>query len=200
MKKIKSIQKRNKQFTRATPAQKRVMIAKEAISLIEAKKLIPQGGHYVTFDGKDTSGDYGWIGWIERFSRNDLKTGFKNETLSCQVCQIGQAIVAGTILFNKIKVPTIRGANPEIAAGFVQRWFTPKTIILMECAFEDSLGSQQMEEQYQEDGYGDKITSYAEQERAHNFGQRYDYEDDRSIAIWKNVIENNGEFVPPVEE
>ena len=155
-----------------TLSQKRVAIARDVIKQIAAKRIFISSGEYLSGRHDDI----------------DLNQKNINEVKPCQVCQIGSAIVSGIRLFNQVSIPFNLGANDSKAMNLVTTWFTKKTAVMMEGAFEG--GGGWLTRHYVK-------LSDKELEAAINFYVKHKGDETkRSIAIWRNVIKNKGHFKP----
>lgn len=156
-----------------TKAEIRVAIAKDAIKQIKAGNIKVSPERYLKILDKETL---------------EVSQNFFKKNIPCMVCQIGQAIVCGINLFNQTTAEE-NIMNYEVAMKLVKRWFTPKMAVMMEGAFMP-----------RECGWLTQIyvkVTPKEKESVRHFCSMYSDDTSRSLAIWKNVVKNNGNFVPP---
>lgn len=181
---MKKTTKKKVTFTRLTAAQKRVAIAKDARKQLLATRYKPRRGIYV---GDDLP-DFEYQNYIAKINDRRLfsKAADGGKTFKpCKVCQIGQALVSGIRLFNRLEI-SHQSDQSDFYAG-VSRWFSRKQYIMMEIAFERRDVSAGRNELPAED-----------YQRALNFAKRLHIKRPLalSLAIWKNVIRNKGTFIP----
>lgn len=164
-----------KTFTRLTAAQKRVAIAKDAIKQLVAGRFLASRGTYISDNG---------MYYTDHNRHISQDTVGKRTFKPCRVCQIGQAIVSGIRLFNRLEIDTNTVSGSDLHRE-MRRWFTRRQTNLLETAFERrSLGRR----------IGIWDTGCFD---AVNFGgNKCRTPRALSIAIWKNVIRNKGTFIP----
>jgi hypothetical protein len=170
--KPKNQKTKQKPFGKLTKAQKRVAIAKDAIKQITAKSLTVESGRYVVLPNN--------VAVLNQTSARRMKG-------PCRVCQIGQAIVCGIKLFNETSTESIEGSETNRAMKLVTRWFSEESAVAMEGSFEN------------QDNWVTEnrvVFAYDKLLRIAAFRKRHKTYRARSVAIWKNVIRNKGEFVP----
>lgn len=166
--------KTKKTFSRLTKAQQRVAIAKDAIEQLKARRFVASPGSYIRDKIRDGA------------NRSISQETVGGRTFRpCRVCMIGQAIVSGIRLFNKLEVESCEVSGSGLHHE-LKRWFTSSQAAMLEVAFEKRNVGYRMH------------TWTDEYSAAVNFGHhnkcRTPYS--LSIAIWKNVIKNNGTFKP----
>ena len=66
----------------------------------------------------------------------------------------------------------------------LERWFTPRMLSLIECAFE------------MDNGYGEVYSTLSDRDEAVEFGEDYEDDEERLRAIYQNIIDNAGTFRP----
>jgi hypothetical protein len=180
---------RNKKFKAATAAQKRVLIAKDVIAQIKAKRLKARTGTWVNpvfRDGRD----------MDAFEKFDEKTSSVRELFlekkipACECCALGAMFMSCTLYNNKTTVADlldetmdfeliVRSKNNSFSNGLTQ-FFPKPQLKLIEAAFEGEYGAFQ-------DVCNDKTDLW------------YDTlpnDTKRLIAIMQNIIKNNGTFKP----
>lgn len=177
----------NKEFEAASPAEKRIMIAKDAIEQIEAGQYIARQGVYLQNDDEDGKN------WINSGTKSlygvDLQKWLEDSDNKCRVCAKG-AIFASCIRYTddyspeteiiKITRSTV-GAHKEIDR--LAEYFREGQLELIEIAFEGDI-------------IGSRTISFAEIESAKDFYLGYGSDMKRLKAILDNIIDNGGEFIP----
>ena len=173
----------------------RVAIAKDVIAQIRAKKYKAKNRTYVDFKPKTG------IKKKEFFTEKDVETGkdlqdvIKTRMESCQVCAKGALFVSAIRKFDNFAVEDGMLYNSLYESGgascyannddfldHLRDYFDYDQLELMEYAFEGDCG---------------QVDDYDQEERALAFYHSFKKAEDRLVAIMKNVIKNNGEFIPP---
>ncbi len=155
-------------FKKANKARKRVLIAKDVISQILAKKFIIRSMLYVNVPNQEG----------ETVDQNFV---IKNK---CECCGIGAAFVSALRLGNKYSTKLgvySSELSPSQLHPLLERYFDKKQISLIEACFEKFT---------QEEGVEDK------DEIITKFWKKYNNSEDRAIGIFENIIKNKGEFIP----
>lgn len=174
----KLVLKRNKKFADASKAEQRVMIAKDVIAAIKASKYSAEQGTWVDIlDYNATKFEEG----------KELQAVIKDPAFSCNVCAIGACFTSAVKLGDNCKINEDMTLDRGVDIGnrgfdkdpVIRRYFTPAQVSLIECAFE--LGG----------GWAGNTS-----DAAAAFGEKYDYDDDRLVAIMENIVKNNGTFRP----
>ncbi len=179
-------------------AKARVEIAKDVIAALNTKKLVA------------TSGNYGSIniekGNLEKFEDYSLVSvrDALGVSTNCNVCALGAACLAVVGRENKLKATFISG-SVEIShnVGFriqLREYFRPLQIAMMECAFEGGETFAEYEDIHPSNEY-----AFSRINKAVNMFKVIDTDDSdllaqdddmRMRAIFQNIIDNKGEFVP----
>lgn len=173
-----SIRKKNAAFEASSPAEKRVIIAKEVIEQIQLHKLNPDhGSGYLTI----------------KMETAELKNKLRGETLqevlltrddvSCTVCGIGALVVGCSIINGECKVrdeTALRHGTRQPFKNHLDDHFSTRQLNLVEAAFEKW-------------GAGHALHG---NDKAASFGWRYEDPANRLTAIMQNVINNKGTFKP----
>ncbi len=180
------ITRRNKLFKGKTRAEKRVLIAKDVLAQIKANTLIPSSGSWVRLKSYYLDGN------------TSLREVTLNKEAECKCCALGGLFLSCTLFNNKVTVAdveygkyehldeTIRGEQ-KFSNG-LNTIFSNAQLKLIENAFEQGGGA------FNPYKRGDKPN--ATERKAIEFGERYSSDSKRMIAIMKNIIKNNGTFVP----
>lgn len=172
--------KTGKSFGRLNARQKRVAIAKDAIKQIEAEQVRMVRGNFITglyWDSEinpelDSPAEFG-------------KAQLNAETLTCQACAVGAAVVSGIRLFNRRRINRY-GAH-ENAVTILGEWFSAVQVAMIETAYEHGHGwfSEHSSEATDE-----------ELRRARSFGRQFRSDHKRALAIFQNIVRHKGTFVP----
>lgn len=190
----KRIADRNRRFVRMSPDRQRVQIARDILAQIETNRFIAKSGTYLRlFDGaKANKLFYPW-GAISsdetaRLSaeakQTQIQTALAN--IRCKVCAIGSAFVAAVDRANECTVSQMRGTNDDFyMRRYLRKWFSTKQLGLIESAFERDTNFAAR-----------RRVLASERAAAVDFGRRIQSDRERLIAIWQNVIDNDGEFRP----
>jgi len=191
----KALLKSNAAFKKATKAEKRVMIAKDVLAQIKAKRYIPESGTWV---------DANWNirGGIDEIHETDsVQKLFADRTIeTCSVCALGGLFMSCTNLNNNTCVSDINygGEGTEIGeriqggdtlSNGLNKIFSKKQLQLIEVYFEKGDGW------FGEDGY---TGNYIGEDSRHveYFNDAYPDDDERLVEIMKNIVANDGTFVP----
>lgn len=168
------IKRRNRQFKKATAAQKRVLIAKDAISRVQHRQYCAVSGVYVCADCQRcdlAAGNINHIGEAASVQAH-LISG-----TDCAVCAKGSLLLSCTVLENQQTgadlqrdVNKFSAVNQNYSNG-LQRRFTQKQLNLIEVCFE---------------GWSDGAT----------FQDKFSNSTNCLLAIMRNIVKNSGRFVP----
>jgi hypothetical protein len=190
-----ALRKSNAAFKKATKAEKRVMIAKDVLAQIKAKRYIPESGTWV---------DANWNirGGIDEIHETDsVQKLFADRTIeTCSVCALGGLFMSCTNLNNNTCVSDINygGEGTEIGerieegdtlSNGLNKIFSKKQLQLIEVYFEKGDGW------FGEAGY---TGNYIGEDSRHveYFNDAYPDDDERLVEIMKNIVANDGTFVP----
>jgi hypothetical protein len=197
----KRIKDRNYRFSKMTPAEKRVRIAKDVVVMLDEEKLHARTGSYLRFEDDSENSD------VWDTVRNSPDSKQVHEILepleSCTVCGIGAAFVATVLRADNLTLGdmTVDGCgsaqtghltNDQPMRKYLETFFTQQQLALIECAFEQDFGFR---ERLNGTCYKNVATK-KDATKAARLGERYDEHDDRLRAIFNNIIANHGEFVP----
>lgn len=172
------IKELNDKFKSLSRAEQRVLIAKDVLVQIRAKKYRPNAGSYVNF-GKYFPGDESIQKHIDE--------------VTCNCCALGACLLSTTKYKNKLDFSdTYRLDATNDSWGLLKDIFSPRQLTMIEYAFEVSSVGTRVGENY----YGTHIDSELE-DKCIAFGKvNYDSDKKRLIAIMKNIIKNKGTFKP----
>lgn len=131
----RAILRRNKLFAAASPAEKRVLIAKDVIAQLKTDRLIAQRGIWTDMTARDSD-----IDGADSFQ----STFLKNKNVACSCCAVGSLFIGCTLFANKIKNADIEDnfdlgdmlfEGHNFANGF-NKLFSREQLGLIEIAFE----------------------------------------------------------------
>lgn len=171
------------QLAAMTPAEQRVAIAKDVIKQIKEQKLIVRCGRYAALLHAFDLPNGPVVGG--KFSQQTLL----REDVRCEVCAVGAAIVSGLRLFNGASFDIIWSPDGEGAADKAH-WFSRSQTALIERAFEKKAAC------IIANCLPDCAPTGELLERVLAFKRRYRSPRKRVLAIYRNIIRNNGEFKP----
>ncbi len=182
------VEENNKKFYKATTAQKRVIICKDALIQIKLKKFIANSGRYLQSDE------------LCSISNNVDSIELKSilpQVKSCQVCAKGALFLSEVMNRNNYKVGYDLVLIDNIKSDNIQErlegLFAKNQLDLIEVAFEKRIIDPD-NDYICKDQYDDTPTKIAE--KAIKFGEKYSKANDRLIAILDNIIFNKGTFKP----
>ena len=163
-----------------TKPEKRVLIAKDVIKLIKAKKIVIQGGRYFQ------------VGSRGRYIGKQLKD-ILPKIPKCQVCALGGLFYSYVSKYNNYEIDdegliNINEKDDEMR-GLLNDIFSKNQLYLIECAFEQSDIEANCRWKYS----FDTITRAEEYRDKHNLSG-YKDDDKALIHIMKNIISNKGLF------
>lgn len=163
----REIARREKVWKKATPAQKRVLIAEDVLAQIKTKQMKATRGIYVSGSGTRPAFLPNLTGMRERFLTMP----------ECHVCGLGALMVSCTLYANKATVDNLDEFNdPSPHTSFangLHEVFSYADRRLIECCFE---------------GWGQTGGAWR---------NRYKFPRANLAAIMENIIQNKGEFIPP---
>ncbi len=184
----KEIARRNKLFKGKTNPQKRVLIAKDVIDQIEAEKIRATSGTFCdVYFGGDPNDD-------ESIQELVLK-----EDVHCNACALGALMMSTTLFNNKETVGDLQnhfedlGGAIEDDVKFGNKFneiFSKQQLRLIETAFERGGGA------YDSYDFDESKKSEKQFNKAVDFGNSYENNEQCLIAIMRNIIKNKGLFVP----
>lgn len=123
-KELTKINKLNKVFNKATPAEKRIIIAKDVIAQIEAGKYIPIKGSYFEANCDLKEGD-------------ELQNILIKPKTKCTVCELGGLFTSVIRINDNFK---IREDESDVELSDISKeltkYFSEKQLVLIETAFE----------------------------------------------------------------
>lgn len=209
----REIAKREAIFKKASPAQKRVLIAKDVIAQIKARKYKPETGSFLMinkirgmtsrkiFDGGYNSGAAA-IRQNEGEDADARKLYLENKIQQCSCCALGGMFMSCTLYNNHTTASEMDYANADIGAFLegdeyvklsngLDKFFSLSQLRLIEQTFE---GDEGVTRSRDSDVNGDDFPAYTP--RAKAFHENYKQPKARLLAIMKNIVANNGTFKP----
>lgn len=169
------IKKRNEKFAKASPAEKRVIIAKDILLQLASKRLQASTG--VWLDAKlDVAA------WEQKGEAQDIIIDAK----SCNACALGSIFLSTLEHANEFKFNNFKSINQKAEIHYEQfreyllGFFEHDQLRAIELAFERGAGWYSVSE----------AKSIKYRDFAAGFGAS-----ERLEAIMKNIVEHNGEFV-----
>lgn len=189
-KQSKKIAKKVKPFSSLSKPEKRVAIAKDVLQQIKIGKYIAETGSYI--------GGIKFIGgeYISDMENEDIQKNFK-KIRKCEVCAMGACLMSVTKFANKLEFGDIGSSITELNNDKVKRLFasifSPSQLLMIERAFEgDSGGTTVGCDVFDLDEY-----DFEKQiEKCDEFYKSYFEQEERLVAIMKNIIKNKGTFKP----
>ena len=173
----KQIKRLNNKFNSLTKAEQRVLIAKDVIAQIKAKRYKPNSGRYmIIYNG---------------FDNNESVQKHVDE-IDCVCCALGACLISTTKFKNKLTFGNISAvrANGDVW-GLLKNIFTPKQLAMIEYAFEVNYQGDRVAERYFSHCISDNLIR-----KSIKFGVNYFTERARMVGIMQNIINNNGTFKP----
>ena len=200
----RAIEARNKKFAAATPAQRRVMIAKDVLAQIKARRLRPRAGKWL---------DVGVAAEIrlaaQQLDASVAQLFLAKDMPACECCALGSLFMGCALTSDKTTFSDFVTAsasldeaieNPE-QKSVLTRYFSPAQLRTIEMAFEDGLGAFEFESE--EDSWNRTLSDNTEDPtlsprdaKLHAWRKRYPKDRDCLIAIMQNIIDNGGTFKP----
>ena len=189
------IARRNKLFEKASPAQKRVLIAQDVIAQLKADRLMAENG---TWTDMSAAGK----------AQLDIDASFQqtfleNTGVKCECCAVGSLFIGCALFANKISNGEIRDnwelgdqlfEHRRFENGF-DKLFSRKQLGLIETAFE---GTTHFFTDDEWTGTEGASVSSAAERAAWDFHNQYRELPAKTtlIAIMENIVKNNGTFKP----
>ncbi len=206
----REIARRNKIFSAATAAEKRVLVAKDVIAQIKLKRVVPASGVWIDPKRYEPLNLVGDETVAAQSIQRDLLTG---ELDRCSCCALGAVFVSCTLFNNQTTVKDLDNARfglgdsveeDEKLSNGMNRVFSRAQLALIEQAFESGHGQFGLDLGADEDvdsvdlGDDEAVDSVvpAATRKLLLWQKKYPDDKDRLIAIMKNIIENNGTFKP----
>lgn len=179
--------KKQKKWEDCTPAERRVLIAKDALDSVVAGKYRCIGtGYYIDSKGMKLK--------LPKPDTVARKSHCEMIGRTCTMCARGALLLSRAVRFNQLKLFELGlHGNKKLVAWCrnthegLDGAFTNKQLSLIEAAFEANYTFAE------EEGYSEAVSRQAEQ-----FGDDHPDHANRLIAILQNIIDHNGTFKPAV--
>ena len=170
----KSVEKDNARFNKMSKAKKRITIAEDVIASLKINKYTATPGSYLEVQ---TNKDYDSL-------PGDSQALLHTEEVSCDVCAIGAIFASKVRKGSKCNYDLLNGDNDSLLIANLKGIFNEIELRIIETAFEGEAQSGLVKE--------------ADEEAAVSwYGKNHpDDADKRLVAIMKNIIKNNGNFIP----
>lgn len=202
-----SIKIANAKYKKATPAQRRVMIAQDVIDRVKRQKYEVKCGTIVDFHDAyelckvmypETVRSRGHS--VQEAIHAQDCSGKKNDTI-CEVCAVGGLMISAVSFRNKINFGTCGDIvethhNDDLEKAIEE--FSKSQMQLIEIAFEQGEGIYTTEETYYRSQIKETKSTKAAMRWAKKYNLGYDSKK-RLIAIMKNIIKHKGQFNPFVK-
>lgn len=191
----KQIEERERKFKAMNASQKRCAIAQDVIDSIKANKIQPTSGKWVEYSNVTETklADLRDLQWKD--SSNETETQLQDvykDMPKCSACALGAMFVCAVLRHDHLTVDEADYGSVYYydINEYLVDFFKVEQIELIECAYERGKG--QIFDETSES------LSDVQMNNATAFGKKYPSNSDRMIAIMKNIIKNNGKFVPNV--
>lgn len=168
---------RNRRFKALSLKKQRIKIIKDVVTLLSKESIVAI-----------TNRAYLDIPKLKNYRALD-KALTENTQLheildanQCIVCGIGGVFVSAIRLKNDFEAIDPDGISREKMVMYLSQWFDPGQMNAIEVAFE---------------ARGEYSGYRTEYWNAYEFGKQFRSPKDRLIAICKNILANDGKFVPP---
>lgn len=183
---------KTKTLSKMTKAEARVAIAKDALAQLRSRKYDAVGGIYVEFDKNLDLPDWGDSSTESNRKANQQVCNLIPKMGTCTVCARGALFLSTIRKFNHFTLGDwdrsggySDGCNRDTIETVEDRYFTDKQLSLIESTFEGEMFRK-----------NDTELSDREYNNCINFYSKYSSDHDRLVAILKNIIKNEGAFVP----
>lgn len=177
---VKRFRDRNRRFRKLTPEKQRVRIAKDVIAQLAAGRIRARRGLYLSPADRTS--------WHAKLDHEQVHLALEEQPI-CMACALGAAFACAVKRANDLKfISFAHHSAPDrerfMMHAYLKDWFSLEQLGLIECCFEGS-------ERWAVPGTPPELIS-----RALSFGPYGPTADQLMTAIMKNIIENDGTFVP----
>lgn len=173
-----------------SPWQQRIELAKDVIASLEAERIISQSGCWVRVENPGV-----YSGFDSELAGNDeiqLQEIIKDK--KCQVCALGALFIESVRKFDNFTLGDLSGGysidNDDITV-YLDGLFDYDQLLLIEVAYERGSGGYDVRWDFRDEDRAVANNAVA-------FGRTISDDRERLVAIMKNIIANDGEFIPPV--
>lgn len=161
------------------PEAARILIAEDAIALLEAKRLRADVGRYLW--------DYVPTGTTDSTQMQEIVEGWLQQDDGCMACALGSAFVASVRRFDALLASDFSPHRAEITA-YLKHFFAQRQLDMIELAFERN--ALPLPQEARDALGGDTVSAcVAWGAGLHNYNTRL-------LALFQNLVRNRGEFVP----
>lgn len=208
----REIYNRKRRWSRADEAGKRVLVAKDILLQIAARKFDPQTSKFLLIESNQ----------LEKMEGSDSLQGcLLDNNTGCRGCAIGGAMMSmirfnNTAIFNDTNynnenerhlayhkgTRVAKSADNALLSQQLKDLFGEEQLRLIEQAFERCSGVYRLKaiSRYNQFSY-DKLIEMdlkndSPQWKAYMFGRAHYEDKDRLVAIMENIIKNKGTFIP----
>lgn len=188
LKSLIALQASEAAFKKAKPAEKRVMIARDVLAQLRAKKLIARSGIYVSPSPVNSFGECEPLADGVPQDFREFMVAPVSPGAQCTACALGGIFACAVKFKNDVRTreaAEVYSDDVEIKR-YLDQVFSEAQLELIECAFERS--NSHAERQYDPDD--EEIVT------AVRFGKCFSTDEQRMTAIMKNIIANKGTFKP----
>ncbi len=177
------LKKKNELFKSMKKKQRAVAVAKDVLKQLRAKKIIAIRGDYVAAEFAEDE-----EALESKFDEDENIPLEEITKIRCHCCAIGATMLSFSRLFNRMFVNSVCNIVPDRET--LSQAFSWRTIVLMESAFEGT--------DFCCDAESARGTDIRISEKTMDAACEFGLEDeaDTMEAIMKNIIKNDGEFVP----
>lgn len=162
---------KDKPFSRLSQAGKRIAIAKDVIAQIKSKLFNIETGKWARVDIIDDN---------DMVDKQSLLAGGLPRKFQCNCCAVGAAFLSSIRLFNVASFDADSEVQQFDAFNQLATYFDRDQLKMIEEAFE----------------LGGGACSTNSRDETVKFGDRYDDETKRALAIFTNIVKNRGTFKP----
>lgn len=177
------------------PAARRILIAQDALDLLRLGLVRAHGGQYI--DG----GTYKGSVEFENIQFGVYAEQLLRSSDTCHACALGVTLIAAVRRFNDLHMGALVGrslrTSRSIFSEYLSRFFEADQLALMEASFEGSGGNFLHED---DPMYTPAMRFFKEHNvrtEAEKYNDDYLSEGSRLVAIFENVLKNNGTFILP---
>ena len=173
------LEKRNAAFHKLSKRQQRLAIAEDVLAQLRAKKYQARPGTYAESDVVDVIDD-------NTGGNFDLQRCLLTKSPECNVCALGASFVSLSRLGDKVDWSLSQAPHSSL-----EPIFGKMQVQLIEAAFEGWEPDRDEEGNWITDPYSGAT------EATYNFCNKYELDANKRLAaIFKNIIRNDGTFVP----
>lgn len=187
------------QFYAIPMNERAVLVAKDIIAQVEVGMYKPRRERYLNL-GYGERPELGWDVLRDAIEVGlDVKENFHLIPKGCTACAIGATILSCTHLGNKLKFSDLRlsamgvnSLNNTSIKELLESVFSPEQLLMIETAFE---GWNDDSDRYAKNLLGVRLEPSVSR-ACDDFHNMYNTSYQRILAIYQNIIDNNGVFVP----